>query len=98
MITFFLIVGLIISLGLNIATFILIQRLLEKVRTYETWVVEFKQNVTDTLGEMRKIDENSTFKSSFESTGKGVFESDDEVGQVFKELLALVEKLDDRIQ
>ena len=98
MITFLLIAGLIISLGLNVATFILIRILLEKIKTYELWVLEFKQQVADALAAMRKIDEDATFKSSFESTGKGVFESDDQVGAVFKALLALVEELDVRIQ
>jgi len=98
MITFLLIAGLIISLGLNVATFILIRILLKKIKTYELWVLEFKQQVADTLAAMRKIDEDATFKSSFESTGKGAFESDDQVGAVFKALLALVEELDVRIQ
>ncbi len=98
MITFLLITGLIISLGLNVATFILIRILLNKIRTYEQWVIEFKQHVSGTLEEMRKLDSDATFKSSFDSTGKGVFESDDQVGQVFKELLDLIEKLDSRIQ
>jgi len=98
MITFLLITGLIISLGLNIATFILIRILLKKIRTYEEWVLEFKQDVVDTLEEMQKIDKDATFATSFTSTGKGTFESDDQVGQVFKELLDLVKKLDDRTQ
>ena len=96
MITFILITGLIISLGLNVAAYILIQILLKKISTYEQWILDFKTDVVDTLGSMRKIDEEATFKSSFESTGVGAFESDDQVGQVFKELLNLVEKLNER--
>lgn len=98
MITFLLIIGLIISLGLNILAFILAQRLLQKISTYEQWVIEFKENVASTLEQMKKLDEDATFKSSFESTGKGVFESDDQVGQVFKDLLDLVKELDEKIQ
>ena len=98
MITFLLIIGLIISLGLNILAFILAQRLLQKISTYEQWVIEFKKNVASTLEQMKKLDEDATFKSSFESTGKGVFESDDQVGQVFKDLLDLVKELDEKIQ
>jgi hypothetical protein len=98
MITFLLILALIISLGLNVATFILIQINLNKIRTYEQWIIDFKQNVSNTLEQMRKLDEDATFKSSFESTGMGVFESDDQVGHVFKELLELVKELDAKVQ
>ena len=98
MITFLLIAVLIISLGLNVATFVLIPILLKKISTYESWILDFKTDVVDTLALMRKIDDASTFKSSFETTDKGVFESDDQVGQVFKELLDLIEKLNQRTQ
>jgi hypothetical protein len=98
MIIFLLIISLVISLGLNIATCILIQILLKKTNIYEQWVNEFKQNIADTLEKMKKLDADATFKSSFESNGKGVFESDDQVGEVFKELLDLIEKLNEKIQ
>ena len=98
MITFLTAVGLIISLGLNVATIILIQKLLTKINTYETWILEFKQDVEDTLAKMRAIDEAGTFKSSFNASGEGTFESDDQVGVIFKELSGLVEKLNERTQ
>jgi hypothetical protein len=98
MLTFLLVTGLIIALGLNVATFILIRILLEKIGVYEQWVLELKDDVSKTVDTMRKIDGESTFKSSFEASGKGTFESDDQVGQVFKELVEIVEKLNERIQ
>lgn len=98
MIVFLLITCLIVSLIANIATVILIKNLLTKINTYESWILEFKQDVSATLVDMRAIDSSGTFKSSFNSSGQGNFESDDQVGTIFKELLNLIEKLDDKIQ
>jgi hypothetical protein len=98
MITFFLITGLVLSLGLNIAVFILFKIQLSKINTYESWVIDFKTDLMNTLEKMRGIDQDATFKSSFTSTDKGTFESDDQVGQIFKELLDLIEKLNQRTQ
>lgn len=98
MLTFLLVTCLIISLGLNVATFKLIQILLAKTGIYEQWILELKNDVTATVETMRKIDGEATFKSSFEATDKGTFESDDQVGQVFKDLVKIVEKLNERIQ
>lgn len=96
MITFLLIVGLIISLGFNVATIIIIKRLLKRTSVYESWIVEFKSDLISTLEEMRTIDRNGTFATSMND--EGLFESDDQVGQIFKELLDLIEKLNDRTQ
>lgn len=96
MITFLLIIGLVISLGLNITAFVLIRTLLKKISTYEQWILEFKQEVTDTLILMREIDQQGVFSTSINE--KGVFESDDQVGQIFKELTAVIEKLNEKTQ
>lgn len=96
MITFFLITGLVISVGLNIAAFILVKRLLARIDVYEEWIIDFKTDVISTLEQMRAIDKQGTFATSV--TEKGVFESDDQVGVVFKELIALVEKLEQKTQ
>lgn len=96
MITFLLITGLVISVGLNIAAFILVKRLLAKVDVYEEWILDFKTDVIDTLEQMRAIDKQGMFATSLND--KGVFESDDQVGGIFKELMALVEKLERRTQ
>jgi hypothetical protein len=96
MITAFLIAGLVLSIGLNVAFFILVKKLLLKIAIYEEWVLDFKTDVIDALEEMREIDKQGVFATSLND--KGVFESDDQVGGIFKELLAVVEKLNQRIQ
>jgi hypothetical protein len=93
MLTFLLIAILVISLGLNVATFILIRNLLKKQAIYEQWIAEFKDNVSETLTAMRQIDKTGVFATSLND--QGIFESDDHVGQIFKDLEALVEKLND---
>lgn len=98
MLIFLLALSLVISLGLLITAYIIIRRLLAKIDTYEEWILDFKTDVIDTLEQMRTIDQGSTFKSSFVSSGKGAFESDDLVSGVFKDLLTLIEKLNQRTQ
>lgn len=96
MITFLLITGLVISLGLNAAAFILVRNALRKTRIYEEWIMDFKTDVINTLENMRAIDKQGTFATSLND--KGVFESDDQVGGIFKEILGLIEKLNERTQ
>lgn len=96
MITFLLILGLIISLGINVAAYILVNKLLKKIDLYEEWILEFKQDVIDTLSAMRAIDKQGMFATAV--SDKGVFESDDQVGQTFKELAGLIEKLNTKIE
>jgi hypothetical protein len=95
MITFLLITGLIISIILNIFVFVLIGIQSNKIQTYEAWILETRQDVADTLDNMREIDTKGTFATSMNDVGK--FESDDEVGHVFKELLELIDKLNKKI-
>ena len=92
----FLTLGLIVSLGLNVAAFILVRTLLAKISVYEKWIVDFKEDLSETVELMRDIDKQGVFATSVGP--KGVFESDDQVGQIFKDLLDLVEKLNERIQ
>lgn len=88
--------GLVISLVLLFASVMIIKRLLARCEIYEDWVLDFKTDVVNTLEEMREIDKSGVFSSKLND--KGVFESDDIVGGVFKELLDLVESLNQRIQ
>lgn len=96
MITFLLALSLVITLGLLITAYIIIKRLLAKIDTYEEWILDFKTDVLQTLTQMREIDKSAVFSSKLND--QGVFESDDMVGGVFKELVALVEKLNQRTQ
>lgn len=98
MITTLLSLALVISLGLLLASFVIIKKLLLKIDIYEEWVLDFKTDVIDTLEKMRAIDTRGQFVTHISGGEKGGFESDDEVGIVFKELLELVEKLNQRIQ
>lgn len=96
MITFLLIIGLIVSLGINVALFILVRNLLSKQDTYEQWILEFKEDVINTLEAMRAMDKQGVFATSLND--KGVFESDDQVGHIFKEMISIIEKLNQRSQ
>ncbi len=93
MITFFLILGLIISIGLNIVVIILIRNLLNKIVTYETYIREFKSNLTSTINTMRDIDKEGVFSTGINQES-GLFESNDPTSQIFKELLSILENLD----
>jgi hypothetical protein len=96
MITIILIIGLILSIALNIIAFLLIGIQANKIQTYEQWILEFRKDVEMTLANMQSIDSKGTFATSVNDKGK--FESDDEVGQVFEEMKDLIEKLKQRTQ
>jgi hypothetical protein len=98
MVTFLLSVALLISVILNIGMFRLIKILFKKIKIYEEWIIEFRDDVSNTLDHIKQIDNDATFKSSFDSSGKGIFESDDQVGQVFKDLSDIIIRLNDKIQ
>lgn len=96
MFTAFLIIGLVILLTAFVASCIIIQRLLKKIDLYEEWILDFKTDLIATVERMREIDKSVVFSNKVNE--EGAFESDDQVGGVFKELLALVEKLNQRTQ
>jgi len=98
MITIILSLALVISLGLLFLTYVIIKKLLAKVELYESWIFDVKADVIDTLEQMRAIDVRGTFITAIAGGEKGGFESDDELGVVFKEMLALIEKLNQRTQ
>ena len=98
MITFLLTIGLIISLGLNISTYILIRILLRKIGIYEQWILTAKGKVEDVLVSMRAIDKAGVLATSAIDTDKGLFESDDQVGHIFKDLEDLVKELSEKIE
>ena len=54
----------------------------EYIENLETWVREFSKTITDMTRAIHKID------------NPGSFSSDDEVGYFFKELKAIIQKLD----
>jgi hypothetical protein len=93
MLIYFLIAGL-TALVVTAPLCVIIRNLLHKNDTYEKWIIDFKQDVNDTYAIMRAIDEQGTFATRLND--KGVFESDDQVGAVFKELADLILKLNER--
>lgn len=95
MITLLLLV-LIVSIMLNIFFIKLIRIQLNKIKIYEDWILEFKTDVISTLNTMESIDKRGTFATSVNE--KGLFESDDEVGQIFKDIKNLIEKLNQRVE
>lgn len=94
MIIFLLIIFCCVLIGLNIAAIIVIKNQLHKINTYEEWILEFKSNVMYTLDLLKTIDKDGVFSSRVND--KGAFESDDQVGIVFHEILDVVEKLNQR--
>lgn len=93
---FFVSIVLLISVIFNILTIIIINKLLVKTQIYENWILNFKTDLEKTLEEMRAIDKQGTFATSINT--EGTFESDDQVGQIFKDLLSLIEKLNEKIE
>ena len=96
MITSILILLLIIFLIINIFSVILIKIQIEKLKIYETWILGFQQKVTISLEKLKEIDKRGTFASSMNN--EGLFESDDEVGYIFKDMIKIIEELNDKIK
>ena len=93
---YILIVLLIISISFNIILGTLIYKSLYKIDLYEQWILSTRESINNTLQIMKSIDKNGVFSTSVND--KGIFESDDEVGVIFKQLEVLLEDLDKKIQ
>ena len=74
-----------ILLGIFIVAFIIeiyvIFNLTRKTEMLETWIEDFSDRMNQAYNDMQRIDD------------KGVFEADDEVGEVFTQLKDITEKL-----
>ena len=57
-----------------------------KIDIYESWIVEFKNDVNDVYQEIKGLDD------------KQLFEKDDEVGSIFSDLYLIIQKLNQRIE
>ena len=83
---FYIIIGILVAL-LIICTYI-INNLLVKVEKYEDITqdqVRYLQNISDTIGESKRHLQNLD--------DKGVFQSDDEVGEFFNQMKAVQDEL-----
>ena len=58
----------------------------DTIEEYDKWFSEFDSSVKDTEFKLREID------------NKGTFESDDEVGQIFKQLQNIIEELEKELK
>lgn len=75
-----------VSIVINILLYKAALRQLNLAQLYERWILEFKGNVLHTHEHMKAIDNLQ------------MFEKDDDVGSVFKEMVELISKLNDRTQ
>lgn len=66
----------------TIASFLFIVRLIKKVEFYEDWIVAFRNRVNYANDKIKEIDI------------RGSFESDDEIGFIYKTIRQLSEDLD----
>lgn len=57
-----------------------------KIDIYESWIVEFKNDVNGVYQQLKVIDD------------KNIFERDDDVGVIFSELFIIIQKLNKRIE
>jgi hypothetical protein len=57
-----------------------------KIDIYEEWILEFKNDVNGVYRQLKNIDD------------KNLFEKDDDVGVIFSEMSALIDKLNTRIK
>lgn len=93
LITTLLIIGLVLSILINIFLYRALSVQLKKVKSYEQltiesdeWIESVRNAVRATYVQMKKLDD------------KNIFFKDDEVGVVFSELLNLLKRLNDRIE
>ena len=71
----------ILTVIIVIQTYVVIN-LLVKTEKLETWVENFTQQVTKVQDDLKKIDQS------------GAFESDDEVGTIFKQINLIINELE----
>lgn len=57
-----------------------------KIDIYESWIVEFKNDISDVYRQMKIIDDRQ------------IFEKDDEVGSTFSQLYFIIQKLNQRTE
>lgn len=77
---------LLISLIVNIFLLISLKRAFNQIDILEEWLIEFKLLMNNTYKKLKNIDE------------RGMFEKDDDVGVVFKNILEIIELTNKRIQ
>jgi len=83
-----MIIILVLLLGLFVSTTIILGYITYnsqyKVDIYESWIVEFRDDINDVYNQMKIIDDRQ------------IFEKDDEVGSIFTQLYFIIQKLNQR--
>jgi amino acid transporter len=69
-----------------IACYIIIGINLDKIRTYENWVMDFNKDVQNTYNQLKQLDD------------RNIFSKDDDVGFAFSQIVSVMEKLKDKIK
>ena len=77
---------LLVSLLLNIFLLISLKRAFNQIDILEEWLVEFKFLLNNTYKKLKNIDE------------RGMFEKDDDVGIIFKNIIEIINLTNKRIQ
>ena len=77
---------LISSIFLNLVLFKKAELQLNRAEIYELWIQEFQKDVENVYKNIKSIDD------------RNMFEKDDDVGIIFKEMVNIIKKLNSRIQ
>ncbi len=77
---------LLISLVINIFLLVSLKRAFNQIDILEEWLVEFKLLIDNTYKKLKNIDE------------RGMFEKDDDVGIIFKNIIEIINLTNKRIQ
>ena len=75
-----------VSICVNVYFSMSVDRLYDRVETLSNWIEEYKNDVSSTLEQLKKVDDRQ------------IFQKDDDVGFVFSEILKLIEKLNKRTE
>ena len=75
-----------ISLIINIFLIVALSHAFNQIDTLEEWLIDFKKLINNTYKKLKNIDE------------RGMFEKDDDVGVIFKNIVEIVELTNKRIQ
>lgn len=77
---------LLISLIINIFLFVSLKKAFNQIDILEDWLIDFKQLINNTYKKLKNIDKRC------------IFEKDDDVGVIFKNILDIIELTNKRIQ
>lgn len=83
---YIILILLLASIVTNIFLLIALKRAFYQQDILESWIVEFRTLINNAYNKLKNID------------NRGIFEKDDEVGILFKEIVSIIELTNKRIQ